>query len=55
MEGAMHLGYRHRKTGGGSWTARRFLGTFKFFERSLIFTGISAWQLRLVRAADVAP
>jgi integrase len=31
----LHLGYRRTKTGGGSWTARRFLGGGKYAERGL--------------------
>jgi hypothetical protein len=35
LESGLHLGYRRTKTGGGSWTARRFLGGGKYAERGL--------------------
>ena len=35
LESGLHLGYRRTKTGGGSWTARRFLGEGKYAERGL--------------------
>ena len=37
LESGLHLGYRRTKTGGGSWTARRFLGEHKYAERGLGF------------------
>ena len=37
LESGLHLGYRRTKTGGGSWTARRFLGERKYAERGLGF------------------
>ena len=35
LESGLHLGYRRTKTGGGSWTVRRFLGGGKYAERGL--------------------
>src|SRR3974390_1663860 len=35
LESGLHLGYRRTKTGGGSWTVRRFLGEGKYAERGL--------------------
>src|SRR3974390_3581324 len=35
LESGLHLGYRRTRTGGGSWTARRFLGEGKYAERGL--------------------
>jgi integrase len=35
LESGLHLGYRRTKTGGGSWTARRFLGQGKYAECGL--------------------
>jgi hypothetical protein len=35
LESGLHLGYRRTKTGGGSWTARRFSGEGKYAERGL--------------------
>ncbi len=37
LESGLHLGYRRTKAGGGSWTARRFLGDRKYAERGLGF------------------
>ncbi len=37
LESGLHLGYRRTKAGGGSWTARRFLGERKYSERGLGF------------------
>jgi integrase len=35
LEGGFHLGYRRTKTGGGTWTARRFIGERRYREASL--------------------
>lgn len=35
LEGGFHLGYRRTKTGGGTWTARRFIGEHRYSEASL--------------------
>ena len=35
LESGLHLGYRRTKTGGGSWTVRRFLGEGKYAECGL--------------------
>jgi integrase len=35
LESGLHLGYRRTKTGGGSWTGRRFLGDGKYAECGL--------------------
>jgi integrase len=37
LESGLHLGYRRTKAGGGSWTARRFLGERKYAECGLGF------------------
>ena len=37
LESGLHLGYRRTKAGGGSWTARRFLGERKYAEHGLGF------------------
>lgn len=35
LESGLHLGYRRIKAGGGSWTARRFIGDGKYAESGL--------------------
>ena len=35
LESGLHLGYRRRKAGGGSWVARRFLGEGRYAETGL--------------------
>ena len=37
LESGLHLGYRRTKAGGGSWTARRFIGQRKYSEHGLGF------------------
>lgn len=35
VEAGLHLGYRRKKSGGGSWTVRRFVGDGKYEEAGL--------------------
>src|SRR3954451_6129372 len=35
IEPGLHVGYRRRRHGGGTWTVRRFVGTGRYSEKSL--------------------